>query len=77
MIDRMMFIALTNESKYAVAAQLAENLEALTGTAAMLLAKIDNMTSVDFSLGGEHDEREALRACLAMIVGPMPELTPR
>jgi hypothetical protein len=33
--------------------------------AAALLAKIDNITTDDFSKGGEAPEREALRAALA------------
>ena len=38
--------------------------DAVIQAAAALLAKIDDITTEDFSRGGERDEREALRRAL-------------
>ncbi len=37
---------------------------AVVTAAAALLARIDDITTAEFQLGGERDEREALRAAL-------------
>jgi hypothetical protein len=49
----------------------------LRQAAQALLARLDDMTTLEFSRGGERVEREALRAALeAPVAGPDPALTP-